>query len=155
MASKLSAKLCFAWSGALELLKQFIKNVLNLEGTWSQPNGQTKLFINLHDSTILWKKIKNVLCLDGDRAESANEIKQRLCKAMCFFEAPILGARLSSVNLEAIQALPETIIHIYIICDVPISELYMDSHNVDKTLITARKEFQYDNQDNNWKGSNK
>ncbi len=120
MASKLSAKLCFAWSGDLELLKQFIKNVLNLEGTWSQPD-----FINLHDSTILWKNIKKVLCLDGDRAESANEIKQRLRKTMCFFEAPILGARLSSVNLEAIQALPETIIHIYIICDVPISELYI------------------------------
>ena len=97
-----------------------------------------------------------MFCLDGDRA---NEIKQRLCKAMCSFEAPILGARLSSVNLEAIQALPETIIHIYIICYVPISELYMDkhiaSHNVDTTLITARKEFQYDNQENNWKGSNK
>ncbi len=71
MPSKLSAKLCFAWSGDHESLKQFVKNVLNLERTWSQPGGDRTLFISLDNPTILCKKSKNVLCLDGARA---NEI---------------------------------------------------------------------------------
>ena len=54
MASKLFEKLCFAWSGDYESLKQFGKDDLNLEGTWSQPGGDRKLF-TLGDSTILWK----------------------------------------------------------------------------------------------------
>ena len=73
MASKLFEKLCFAWSGDYESLKQFVKDDLNLEGTWSQPGGDRKLF-TLGDSTILWKKNKNVLCLDGTIERA------RLCK---------------------------------------------------------------------------
>ena len=89
MASKPFERLCFAWSGDYESLKQFVKDDLNLEGTWSQPGGDRKLF-TLGDSTILWKKNKNVLRLDGARA---NEIMQSLCKLMCSFEAPISDDR--------------------------------------------------------------
>lgn len=64
MRSKLCEKLCFAWSGDYDSLKQFVKDDLNLEGTWSQPGGDRKLF-TVDDSTILWKKNKNILVLDG------------------------------------------------------------------------------------------
>ena len=34
----------FAWEGSLESLKEFIKDKLNIEGKWSSPGGETKLF---------------------------------------------------------------------------------------------------------------
>ena len=34
----------FAWEGRLESLKEFIKDKLNIEGKWSSPGGDTKLF---------------------------------------------------------------------------------------------------------------
>ena len=39
MASELSEKLCFTWSGDYESLKQFVKDDLNLEGAWSEMWG--------------------------------------------------------------------------------------------------------------------
>ena len=160
MASKLFEKLCFAWSGDYESLKQFVKDDLNLEGTWSQPGGDRKLF-TLGDSTILWKKNKNVLRLDGARA---NEIMQSLCKLVCSFEAPTsddrqpsmqsaavcdtLGdlQRGQSVNSEAIRALSGTITHITSV----MSQLqnFTDKYNAvlcDITLNTSREAFEYGN----------
>ena len=165
MASKLFERLCFAWSGDYESLKQFVKDDLNLEGTWSQPGGDRKLF-TLGDSTILWKKNKNVLRLDGARA---NEIMQSLCKLMCSFEAPIsddrqpsmqsaavcdtLGdlQRGQSVNSEAIQALSGTITHITSVMSQ--FQNFMDKYNAvhcDITLNTAsaREVFEYGNHEN-------
>ena len=115
-------------------------------------------------STILWKKNKNVLRLDGARA---NEIVQSLCKLMCSFEAPIsddrqpsmqsaavcdtLGdlQRGQSVNSEAIQALSGTITHItYVMSQF---QNFMDKYNAvhcDITLNTAREAFEYGNHEN-------
>ena len=144
-------------------MKQFVKDDLNLEGTWSQPGGDRKLF-TLGDSTILWKKNKNVLRLDGARA---NEIMQSLCKLMCSFEAPIsddrqpsmqsaavcdtLGdlQRGQSVNSEATQALSGKITHITSVMSQ--FENFMDKYNAvhcDITLNTAREVFEYGNHEN-------
>ena len=133
MASKLFERLCFAWSGDYESLKQFVKDDLNLEGTWSQPGGDRKLF-TLGDSTILWKKNKNVLRLDGARA---NEIMQSLCKLICSFEAPISDDRQPSMQSAAVCDPPTGPVgefrsdpsfirndHSHNICDVAIPELY-------------------------------
>ena len=44
MASKLSEKLCYDWSGDYESLQQFVKDNLNLEGVRSQTGGDRKIF---------------------------------------------------------------------------------------------------------------
>jgi hypothetical protein len=44
MATSLSDKLCIAWSGTYESLKQFVSEDLQLKGTWEQPGGDRKLF---------------------------------------------------------------------------------------------------------------
>ena len=131
MATKLSDKLSFAWIGDVELLKQFVSENLKLEGTWSQPGGDKKLF-TFEDSTIIWRKNRNLLSFDG---EKASDIMKELCKQICKLdevnlETPISDARQSSkqssddcddllsiklgqlVNTEAIQALLGSISHI-------------------------------------------
>ena len=62
MASKLTEKLCYDWSGDYESLQQFVKDDLNLEGVWSQTGGDKKIF-TFDNTTRLLKKSKNVLCL--------------------------------------------------------------------------------------------
>lgn len=168
MASKLSEKLCFAWSGDYESLKQFVKDDLNLEGTWSQPGGDRKLFA-VDDSTILWKKNKCLLCLDGARA---NEFMRKLCGLICSLKEPMLDARRSSmqlpvaretledlqqgqlVNSEAIQALSGTITHIASVMSQ--FQSFMDKNNCDQSNTTsvessntASEEFEYGNQEIN------
>lgn len=131
MATKLSDKLSFAWIGDFELLKQFVSENLKLEGTWSQPGGDKKLF-TFEYSTIIWRKNRNLLSFDG---EKASDIMKELCKQICKLdevnlETPISDARQSSkqssddcddllsiklgqlVNTEAIQALSGSISHI-------------------------------------------
>ena len=126
MASKISEKLCFAWSSDYESLKHFVKDDLKLEGVWSQHGGDRRLF-TFDDTSILWIKSKNILCLSGART---NEIMQTLCRLICFFDLPTPDTRQSSmqsnvfnetlgdlqqgrpVNSEAIQTLSETITHI-------------------------------------------
>ena len=88
MATKLSDKLSFAWIGDFELLKQFVSENLKLEGIWSQPGGDKKLF-TFEDSTIIWRKNRNLLSFDG---EKASDIMKELCKQIC---------KLDEVNLEA------------------------------------------------------
>ena len=43
----------FAWTGDLELLKQFVDEILNLDGEWSQPVSDRKVF-TYGDSSITW-----------------------------------------------------------------------------------------------------
>ena len=62
MATKLSEMLCFAWAGDFECLKQFVGENLKLEGSWTQPGGDKKMFTS-DNSTIIWRKNKNLLCL--------------------------------------------------------------------------------------------
>ena len=161
MKSKLSEKLCFAWSGDYESLKHFVKDDLKLEGVWSQPGGDRKLF-TFDDTSILWKKSRNILCLSGART---NEIVQKLCKLICLFDLPTPDARQSSmqsnvfnetlgdlqqgqlVNSEAIQALSETITHITSVMSQ--FQTFIDMHNVqNNTTLKDSFQTEYGNQDN-------
>ena len=65
----LTEKLSFAWTGGFGLLKQFVSENLKLDGTWSQPGGGKKLF-TFENSTIIWRKNKNLLSFDGEKASN-------------------------------------------------------------------------------------
>ena len=126
-------KLSLAWTGDYESLKQFVYETFKLEGSWSQPGGDRKLF-TFEDSTILWKKNQNLLSFNGSRA---NDFKNELCKCICGRQDDILGpvdmhntseihSSKSSglymdienikqnqlVNVEAIRSLSDSVLHI-------------------------------------------
>ena len=61
--------LCFAWSGDFESLKLFIKEDLKLDGTWSHPVRDQKLF-STENITISWCRDKSILWLKGENAHS-------------------------------------------------------------------------------------
>lgn len=178
--AKLSDKLGFAWCGDFELLKQFVSENLKLEGTWSQPGGDKKLFTS-EDLTIIWRKNKNLLSVNGKRA---SKIMKELCKQICKLdednlESPISDARQSSmkssdiceefenlkfgqlVNTEAIQALSGSISHItYVMSQF---QTFMDKSRNDlghgdeiraKLINIANESFEYGNQDTNCKEIN-
>ena len=66
----------FAWTGDLELLKQFVDEILYLDGEWSQPVSDRKVF-TYGDSSITWRKNKCLLSFTGERSD---ELKQEVCK---------------------------------------------------------------------------
>lgn len=72
-------KLCLAWSGDLESLKELLCEKYKLNGTWSHPGGDKKVF-TFGDSSISWRRNKHLLYFDGSKA---NLIKKELCKQMC------------------------------------------------------------------------
>ena len=63
--------LCFAWSGDFESLKLFIKEDLKLDGTWSHPGGDKKLF-STENITISWRRSKSILWLRWFNDESVH-----------------------------------------------------------------------------------
>ena len=79
MASKASEGLCFAWTGEFDLLKNFVKDNLKLNGIWSQPGGDKKVFAS-ENCKVIWRKNKNILSADGKRAQN---VLQEMCKQMC------------------------------------------------------------------------
>jgi hypothetical protein len=72
-------KLCLAWFGDLESLKELLSEKYKLNGAWSQPGGDKKVF-TFGDSSISWRKNKNLLHFDGIEA---NLIKKEMCKQIC------------------------------------------------------------------------
>lgn len=61
------AELKISWSGDFESLKRFVKESLNIVGTWSSPGGEKKLFSS-SDVNIQWWKKKKFLAVDGPEA---------------------------------------------------------------------------------------
>ena len=60
-------KLCLAWTGDYESLKQFVHyKSLKLDGIWSQPGGDKKVF-NADDCLISWRKNNKLLFIEGKR----------------------------------------------------------------------------------------
>ena len=127
MATTISSNnLCIAWTGDFESLKQFVSEHLKLEGTWSHPGGDKKLFTS-EDATISWRKSKNLLSVVG---EKATDIVKELCKLICKDPvgteslgllsgepADIYGdiEELKSgqiTNSEAIRAMSDSVLHI-------------------------------------------
>lgn len=71
---KLNENLKLAWSGDLVSLKLFVEKSLKLDGIWSSPGGEKKLFKN-DNTSIIWLKNKRYLSIEG---EHAKEIKRRM-----------------------------------------------------------------------------
>ena len=69
--------LSIAWTGDYESLKHFVS--LKIDGIWSHPGGDKKLFTSEY-ATISWRKSKNVILVDGERAV---DIIKELCKLIC------------------------------------------------------------------------
>ena len=116
-------KLCLAWTGDYESLKQFVMESLKLDGIWSQPGGDKKVF-NAEDCLISWRKNNKLLFIEGKREI---QVKKEVCE--CLFgettevrvhssDSPDISAVIEDlrvgqlVNGEAIQALSQSIIHI-------------------------------------------
>ena len=76
----LKENISLAWTGDLELLKQFVNEILNyLDKEWSQPGSDRKVF-TYGDSSITWRKNKCLLSFTGERSD---EVKQEVCKQIC------------------------------------------------------------------------
>ena len=118
--------LSIAWTGDYESLKHFVSELLKIDGIWSHPGGDKKLFTSEY-VTISWRKSKNVILVDGERAV---DIIKELCKLICNGGEGIDSHGLhssetadickdiedlkcgQSVNGEAIQSLSDSICHL-------------------------------------------
>ena len=67
-----------AWTGDLLSLKQFVNETLKLEGQWSQPGGEMKVFTS-GTNTISWRKKRKDLQFKGTDADS---LKHTVCLIM-------------------------------------------------------------------------
>jgi hypothetical protein len=56
----MSANLRLSWIGDHDSLKEFVRDNLILQGTWSSPAGEKKLFES-EGLTILWLKKKKLV----------------------------------------------------------------------------------------------
>ena len=126
MAKNLKASLGFAWTGDFESLKQFVDKNLKLVGSWSQPGGDKKVFSSDANVTIIWRKNKNSLNVNGEGASNIlRELFGYICdhddeEYMHNFDRPssdvsdvkeaIEDLRIGQlVNTEAVQALADSI----------------------------------------------
>ena len=74
----MSTNLRLSWAGDHNSLKEFVQNTLELQGNWSSPAGEKKLF-EANNIKILWWKNKKFLTIDGD---DANRIKRDMMNAL-------------------------------------------------------------------------
>ena len=79
----------FAWEGSLESLKQFIKDDLNIEGKWSSPGGETKLFTSAN-CLMKWygKSRKKLIIVKDDGNQS---LLEKLSKFATMIEDKLQG----------------------------------------------------------------
>ena len=91
-----------AWTGDFDSLKQFSNEVLKLDGEWTQPGGDKKVF-TFGNSVMVWRKNKGILNIDGERSD---EIKRRICEVMfkdnCTLLTPPLQSN-SSMTTDALM----------------------------------------------------
>ena len=70
--------LSLAWTGDFDSLKNFSNEVLFLDGEWTQPGGDRKLF-TFDNSSIIWRKTKGLLLFKGEQPMA---VKTKICEAM-------------------------------------------------------------------------
>ena len=69
----MSANLRLSWAGDFDRLKEFVKSDLELQGSWSSPANEKKLFVaNNVELLCFGGKTKKFLKING---EDANRIK--------------------------------------------------------------------------------
>jgi hypothetical protein len=104
------------WTGDFESLKHFVADSLKLNGTWSQPGGDKKVFI-AEDASIVWRKNKSILTIEGVKENQL--LKREVCRYICDYSSKSFDASTEIEDLkqgqqsneEAIQALSDTISH--------------------------------------------
>ena len=74
----MSTKLRLSWAGDHNSLKEFVENTLELQGNWSSPAGEKKLFV-ANNVVISWWKNKKFITIDGD---DANRIKRGMINVL-------------------------------------------------------------------------
>ena len=74
----MSTNLRLSWAGDLNSLKEFVENTLELQGNWSSPAGEKKLFV-ANNVKILWWKNKKFLTIEGD---DTNRIKNGIVNTL-------------------------------------------------------------------------
>ena len=132
-----------AWSGDFKSPKRFVSESLKLDGTWSQPGGDKKVF-TAKDVSIKWRKNKSFLVFEGVKA---NQLKKEVCRLLCDYPSKTLDAAVEFENLKhgqllngkAIQELSDTVRHI----DAVISQ-FQDFMEKNKTN-SEEKLFQREN----------
>ena len=120
-----------SWTGDFESLKYFVAESLKLTGTWSQPGGDKKVFV-AEDASIVWRKNKNILTIEGVKA---NQLKREVCRYICDYSSESSHASTEIEDLrqgqqsneEAIQALSDTISHMGAV--VSQFQVFMDKNN--------------------------
>ena len=76
LTTMFSDYLSIAWTSDYESLKHFVSERLKIDGIWSHSGRDKKLFTSEY-VTISWRKSKNVILVDGERAV---DIIKELCK---------------------------------------------------------------------------
>ena len=54
----MSANLRLSWAGDFDRLKEFVKSDLELQGSWSSPANEKKLFVANNVELLWWKNRK-------------------------------------------------------------------------------------------------
>ncbi|CAB3985311.1 Hypothetical predicted protein [Paramuricea clavata] len=85
----MSANLRLSWACDFDRLKEFLKSDLELQGSWSSPADEKKLFVS-NNVELLWCKNKNFLKING---EDANRTKRCMINAM-----------FTSLNLDSVKS---------------------------------------------------
>lgn len=73
------SKLQLTWTGDFASLKQFVADVMKLQGSWSQPGGDRKVFSGDLFS-ITWRKGKKILKFEG---KESDKVKRLFCMELC------------------------------------------------------------------------
>ena len=102
-----------AWSGDFESLKRFVSESLKLDGVWSQPGRDKKVF-TAKDVCIICKVLHHI------EGVKANQLKKEVCRLMCDYPSKSLDTSVEFENLKhgqllngkAIQELSDTGRHI-------------------------------------------
>lgn len=69
------------WTQDFVSLKRFVSESLNLDGVWSSPGGDKKVF-SIGHSSISWRKNNKVLNFYGD---DVDDLRRKFCQIMCGF----------------------------------------------------------------------
>ena len=97
------------------ILKRFLFEVSKLDGTWSQPGSDKKIF-TAKDVSIIRRRNKNFLAFEG---VNANQLKSEVCRLICDHPSKSPNASVEFENLKheqllnrkAIQELSDTVRH--------------------------------------------
>jgi hypothetical protein len=76
---QLKGKLQLIWTGDFASLKQFVCNIIKLQGIWSQPGGDKK-FSAVICLASHGEKSKKILNFDG---KESNKVKRLFCMELC------------------------------------------------------------------------